>query len=75
MSYVHGIWFCVGAVMLTRIRNIVAGIGCIWVGWRIYDEGFSHLYRYSVPRATGILLIVFGLALILFTLFKIFRKR
>lgn len=56
--------------LIFRIANIIIGIGCLWYGFTIFKEGWSHLYGYSIPPANGIFVAFFGLILIFYGIFK-----
>jgi len=56
--------------MFSKILHIIGGIVVIGAGIRFYKEGWSHLYGHPVPRVSGILFIVLGLAIIVFAIFR-----
>ena len=55
--------------MSSRISFIIGGVGSILVGAIILTSGRSPIYGFSVPHATGIPFLGFGLLLILYMVF------
>ena len=47
--------------MRKRIIEILVGLIAIGCGYIFYSTGWSTMYGFPVPKAAGILLIIFGI--------------
>lgn len=56
--------------MIFKIGTITVGIGCLWYGFSILRTGWSYLYGYPISRATGVIVLIFGIFLILYGWFR-----
>jgi hypothetical protein len=56
--------------MVSKIASIIIGIGCLWYGINILREGWSHLYGYPISKDTGVVVLIFGVALIFLGYFR-----
>jgi len=61
--------------MIFKIITIIIGIGCLWYGFSILKEGWSHLYGYPISHGTGVIVLIFGIFLILFGTFRKTRNK
>ena len=61
--------------MSSKIATIIVGIGCLWYGFNILKEGWSHLYGYPISRGSGVIVLIFGVFLILYGCFRKARNK
>ncbi len=61
--------------MISKLATIVIGLGCLWYGFNIFKEGWSHLYGYPISRGSGVIVLSFGVVLIFYGCFRKVRDK
>ena len=61
--------------MISKIATVMIGFGCLWYGFNILKEGWSHLYGYAISKGSGVIVLVFGFFLILYGCFRKARPK
>lgn len=61
--------------MISKIATVIIGIGCLWYGFNILKEGWSHLYGYPISKGSGVIVLIFGFFLILYGCFRKARDK
>ena len=56
--------------MRNKMFILFIGFSFIWIGVDFVKHGWDNLYKFPVPKSTGVLIIVIGLLIILYGLFQ-----